>query len=157
MTKCIKFILAAMALLLVAMPVEARKSRAKRAKTSQVAVVKPKQLSTRSFSVAGVSFDMLQFEGGKVRINGKVATVDTFFLADEPVSQQLWLAVMGDNPSRDVNPAMPVQNVSWNRYQQFICGPKRLPPPGNIITRLLLLLKNDKEQPLPIHNNSKIT
>lgn len=120
MTKCIKFILAAMALLLVAMPVEARKSRAKRAKTSQVAVVKPKQLSTRSFSVAGVSFDMLQFEGGKARVNGKVAPVDTFFLAAEPVSQQLWQAVMGDNPSRDVNPAMPVQNVSWNRYQQFI-------------------------------------
>lgn len=120
MTKYIKIILAAVALLLVAMPIEGRKSRGKRAKTASVAVVKPKKLSTNSFSVAGVSFDMLQFEGGKARVNGKVAPVDTFFLAAEPVSQELWQAVMGDNPSRDINPTMPVQNVSWNRYQQFI-------------------------------------
>ncbi len=44
-----------------------------------------------------------------------------FWLADSAVTQALWLAVMGENPSRfsdDLN--NPVERVSWNDAQQFI-------------------------------------
>jgi formylglycine-generating enzyme required for sulfatase activity len=44
-----------------------------------------------------------------------------FWLADTTVTQALWQAVMGNNPSdfKD-DPNNPVENVSWNDAQQFI-------------------------------------
>jgi len=37
-----------------------------------------------------------------------------FWLGDTPVTQALWEAVMGGNPSRFVDPQRPVERVSWN-------------------------------------------
>ncbi|MCK6691577.1 MAG: formylglycine-generating enzyme family protein [Thermoanaerobaculia bacterium] len=42
-------------------------------------------------------------------------TVDDFYLGEFPVTQDLWVAVMGENPSRFKGPRRPVENVSWNR------------------------------------------
>ncbi|POZ52820.1 formylglycine-generating enzyme family protein [Methylovulum psychrotolerans] len=50
-----------------------------------------------------------------------VTLTDGFWLADTTVTQALWLAVMGNNPSKfKDNPANPVETVSWQDAQVFI-------------------------------------
>jgi len=54
---------------------------------------------------------------------------DGFWLADTTVTQALWLAVMGDNPSHfKGNPANPVETVSWQDTQAFIDKLRELSP-----------------------------
>ena len=43
-----------------------------------------------------------------------------FWLFDTPCTQELWTAVMGENPSSFNNPKRPVANVSWNDVQLFL-------------------------------------
>lgn len=43
-----------------------------------------------------------------------------FWLFDTPVTQALWQAVMGKNPSRFQSPARPVENVSWKDCRSFL-------------------------------------
>jgi formylglycine-generating enzyme required for sulfatase activity len=43
-----------------------------------------------------------------------------YWLFDTPVTQELWLAVMGENPSRFVDPRRPVDSVSWEDEQRFL-------------------------------------
>ncbi len=43
-----------------------------------------------------------------------------FWLFDTPVTQALWQAVMGDNPSEFKSPNRPVEPVSWNDCQNFL-------------------------------------
>ena len=43
-----------------------------------------------------------------------------YWLFDTPVTQALWQAVMGDNPSEYKSPDRPVERVSWEDCQEFI-------------------------------------
>ncbi|MDA1050998.1 MAG: formylglycine-generating enzyme family protein [Planctomycetota bacterium] len=43
-----------------------------------------------------------------------------YWMFDTPVTQQLWQAVMGENPSRFKGDRRPVENVSWEEAQQFL-------------------------------------
>lgn len=56
------------------------------------------------------------------------------WLAETPCTQELWHAVMGDNPShftRGENaPRRPVETVSWEDVQIFLKALQRLLPPG---------------------------
>ncbi len=48
-------------------------------------------------------------------------TIDQgFWLFDTPLTQALWQAVMGDNPSRFKTPERPVEQVSWDDCQEFL-------------------------------------
>lgn len=48
-------------------------------------------------------------------------SVGSFFLSKYEVTQALWMAVMGSNPSLDQgSPRKPVERVSWNNAQTFI-------------------------------------
>jgi len=47
-------------------------------------------------------------------------TVNSFYIAKYPVTQALWKAVMGKNPSKFEGDDLPVENVSWNDAQEFI-------------------------------------
>ena len=40
--------------------------------------------------------------------------LDPFYIAEFPVTQDLWMAVMGENPSGFPGERRPVENVSWN-------------------------------------------
>ena len=89
------------------------------------------------FSVGDVNFTMRYIEGGSFDM-GATAEMDTagFSLADEKpvhkvyvesfaigvfeVTQELWQAVMGTNPSSTKSEYCPVESVSWNDCQEFI-------------------------------------
>ncbi len=43
-----------------------------------------------------------------------------FWLFDTPVTQALWTAVMGDNPSRFKDPKRPVESLSWDDAMRFL-------------------------------------
>ncbi|MBM4202365.1 MAG: formylglycine-generating enzyme family protein [Gammaproteobacteria bacterium] len=51
----------------------------------------------------------------------RVTLTRGFWLADTACTQALWLTVMGDNPSRfQGDPERPVEQVSWQRVQDFL-------------------------------------
>lgn len=47
-------------------------------------------------------------------------TLSPFLIGKYEVSQTLWLAVMGENPSVNTGINLPVDNVTWNECQTFI-------------------------------------
>ena len=69
--------------------------------------------------VAGGYFIMGYEYGGK---KAKRHTVDlsNFMIGKYEVTQEQWMAIMGENPSKFVNEKYPVENVSWNDVQLFI-------------------------------------
>jgi len=103
-----------------------------------------------AFSLAGVVYEMVRVEGGTFTMGAqKLANDYSTFSMNQPahkvtlksyaigrteVSQELWQAVMGNNPSRNKGPKLPVENVTWDECQQFLqklnaqCGTRfRLP------------------------------
>lgn len=87
---------------------------------------KAKELET--FTVNGVSFDMVRVEGGTFNMGSDAysdekpvhsETVKDFYIGSTEVTQDLWEAVMGSNPSYFSGGNLPVENVSWNDCQDF--------------------------------------
>ena len=66
--------------------------------------------SNRTFTVRGVSFTMIYVPD---EYNGD------FYLGQTEVTQELWKAVMGNNPSSTKGDRLPVNNVSWYDCQEF--------------------------------------
>ena len=46
--------------------------------------------------------------------------LDSYYISQVPVTQELWEKVMGNNPSRNKGNVFPVENVSWNDCMIFI-------------------------------------
>ena len=66
------------------------------------------------FTVNGVTFTMIEVEG-----NGN--DISDYYIGETEVTQALWQAVMGTNPSNfSDNPQRPVEQVSWNKCKEFI-------------------------------------
>ena len=53
-------------------------------------------------------------------VQHKVRISRGFWLAETETTQELWHAVMGDNPSYFKGDDLPVESVSWNDCQEFI-------------------------------------
>ena len=49
-------------------------------------------------------------------------TLDSFYIGKFPVTQRLWMAVMGSNPSHFKGDDLPVESVSWYDLQTFLRG-----------------------------------
>ena len=91
-------------------------------------------ISDTEYEINGVKFKMLAVEGGSFMMgatpgqsedaskSAHKVTVDDFFIGETEVTQELWFAVMGNNPSNFKNNEgnYPVENVSWNDVQVFI-------------------------------------
>lgn len=104
------------------------------------------EISTE-YSVNGVSFKMILVEGGTYTMGspeegdqllqvGSIVfiinekdredrpshnvTVSSFYIGQTEVTQELWEAVMGKNPSFSKGAKRPVDQVSWNDCQKFI-------------------------------------
>ena len=90
-------------------------------------------VNPESFIVNGVTFKMGFVEGGTFQMGSEDSdaysdekpvhnvTVRRFYMGETEVTQALWKAVMGDNPSYFTgNDNRPVESVSWNDCQAFI-------------------------------------
>lgn len=95
----------------------------------------PDTPSTRTFTVNGVSFKMILVEGGTFTMGATSeqgsdafdrekpthsVTLSSFYIGDTEVTQELWQAVIGRNPSEFSGSRKPVEQVSWNDCQDFI-------------------------------------
>ena len=92
-------------------------------------------LSTEpSFTVNGVSFDMVEVEGGTFTMGATAeqtgvfgdekpthqVTLPSYYIGKTEVTQELWQAVMGSNPSNFKGTNLPVEKVSWEDCKTFI-------------------------------------
>ncbi len=70
--------------------------------------------------IEGGTFDMGSNEGISREKPVHAVTVPDFYLCKYPVTQELWEAVMGENPAYFKGANRPVEQVSWNTTQQFL-------------------------------------
>ena len=98
---------------------------------------KPKvAYKNKTFTVNGVSFNMVYVAGGTFQMGSNVGdydekpvhsvTLSDYYIGQTEVTQELWQAVMGSNPSDFKGAKNPVNNVSWNDCQEFIIKLNRL-------------------------------
>jgi len=91
--------------------------------------------SREVFSVNGVSFTMIRVEGGSFTMGATMeqgkdlysnelpthhVMLSDYYIGETEVTQALWKAVMGTNPSYFKGGSNPVERVSWNDCQEFI-------------------------------------
>ena len=81
---------------------------------------------------SGLKIELIVVEGGNFKMGGTdkeamdrekpthKVDVNTFYLGKYPVTQALWEAVMGNNPSGFKGKDHPVERVSWNETQDFL-------------------------------------
>ncbi len=93
------------------------------------------EVKVQTFTVKGVTFKMIFVEGGTfamgaTREQGSDAdddekpahsvTLSDYSIGQTEVTQALWTAVMGYNPSKFKGSNYPVETVSWNECQDFV-------------------------------------
>ena len=99
------------------------------------------EVNSGKFTVNGVSFEMVRVEGGTFRMGATYeqkgdaesdempvhsVTLSSYYIGKTEVTQALWQAVMGSNPSYFKGADLPVENVSWDDCQEFIQKLNRL-------------------------------
>ena len=87
------------------------------------------------FEVGNVQFTMIRVDGGTFQMGATSeqgfdaydsekpvhqVTLSTYYIGETEVTQELWQAVMGENPSRFKGNRRPVESVSWKDCQSFI-------------------------------------
>ena len=88
----------------------------------------PEPFGNQTFTVNGVSFDMIAVEGGTFTMGATSeqgsdvfndekpahqVTLSSYYIGKTEVTQELWQAVMGSNPSNFSGTNLPVEQVSW--------------------------------------------
>lgn len=101
---------------------------------------------TETFTINGVEFKMVKVEGGTFTMGATAeqldecyenelpaheVTLSSYCIGQTEVTQELWIAVMGRNPSffqyNSYNTVQqPVENVNWNSCQEFIAKLNKL-------------------------------
>lgn len=90
----------------------------------------------KSFTVEGVTFKMVFVRGGTFTMGGTEeqgvygnnlferpthsVTLSDFYMGETEVTQALWQAVMGNNPSHNVGENLPVEMINWDKCQEFV-------------------------------------
>ena len=96
----------------------------------------PSTTSNRTFTVNGVSFTMVYVQGGTFTMGATSeqgsdafddekpahsVTLSSYMIGQTEVTQALWQAVMGNNPSYHTGDSRrPVEQVSWDDCQTFL-------------------------------------
>lgn len=90
---------------------------------------------SKVYTVNGVSFKMISVEGGTFTMGATAeqgndaddyekpkhqVTLSSYAIGETEVTQELWAAVMGSNPSYFSGNQLPVESVSWDDCQAFI-------------------------------------
>lgn len=93
------------------------------------------EISSKSYSVNGVSFDMMFVKGGTFTMGATsemkypadnekpahhVTLTNDYYIGKTEVTQALWKAVMGSNPSEFKGDNKPVEQVEWDDCKEFI-------------------------------------
>ena len=93
------------------------------------------EFKNRTFTVNGVSFEMIAVEGGTFTMGATSeqgsdayddekpahqVTLSSYYIGKTEVTQELWQAVMGSNPSGFSGANLPVEKVSWEDCQSFV-------------------------------------
>ena len=91
--------------------------------------------NVETFNINGVSFNMVRVQGGMTKVvasprpqggqllgaqGNSIISLPDFYIGETEVTQRLWEAVMGYNPSASKGGNAPVENVSWHDCQKFI-------------------------------------
>ena len=91
--------------------------------------------ANQTITVKGVSFTMVYVEGGTFTMGCTAeqggecdsdekpvhsVTLSGYYIGETEVTQALWKAVMGNNPSYSKGDNLPVEEVSWEDCQTFI-------------------------------------
>jgi len=58
-------------------------------------------------------------------------SLSDFYIQSTEVTQEQWIQLMESNPSNFVGDSLPVENVSWNRIQEFLSRLNELDPGRN--------------------------
>lgn len=76
--------------------------------------------SNETFTVNGINFTMIAVEGGTFQMGEEriatpvhSVTLSDYYIGETEVTQALWQAVMGSNPSYSKGSNLPVERVSW--------------------------------------------
>lgn len=107
------------------------KSQPKQAAPSRINTA---PISNQMFTVNGVSFTMIGVQGGTFKMGGTSEQVNpmtnetpahqvslsSYMIGETEVTQALWKAVMGSNPSHYKGAKNPVEQVSWTDCHTFI-------------------------------------
>ena len=103
-------------------------------KLQELSEPKKKEERDQVFTVDGVSFKMIRVEGGSFMMGSPdnnpdayddekplhEVTLSDYYIGETQVTQALWKAVMGKNPSRFKGDNNPIEEVSWTDCQEFI-------------------------------------
>ena len=95
----------------------------------------PQRTKIVTETVKGCTFEMVYVSGGTFTMGATSeqgsnaydeekpahsVTLGGYYIGKYEVTQKLWEAVMGNNPSNFKGDDLPVENVSWNEVQEFI-------------------------------------
>ena len=126
---------------------KAEQERLEREKREAEEKIRKERERLLSFDVNGVSFKMIKVEGGTFNMGAQKdypdrinydseaygdespvhpVTLSDYYIGETEVTQELWQAVMGSNPSCFEGPQKPVEQVSWNGCDDFIKELNRL-------------------------------
>ena len=80
----------------------------------------PSTSQYRTFTVGGVQFKMVFVEGGTFTMGATGYTLSSYSIGETEVTQALWQAVMGSNPSYFKGNNRPVEQVTLTDCQTFV-------------------------------------
>ena len=94
----------------------------------------PSGSAVETITVKGVSFNMVRVDGGTFQMGATSeqkdpyddekpahqVTLSGYYIGETEVTQGLWEAVMGNNPSNFKGANLPVESVSWDDCQTFV-------------------------------------
>jgi formylglycine-generating enzyme required for sulfatase activity len=92
------------------------------------------KFENKTFTAGGVTFTMVAVKGGTFQMGAPdsdmnayddekpqhAVTLSDYYIGETEVTQALWKAVMGSNPSKLKGNKLPVEQVSWDDCQAFI-------------------------------------
>ena len=100
-----------------------------------MAMVNVAESQNQTYSANGVEFEMVKVDGGNFTMGNKSrrgkekykkerpahnVTLSSYYIGQTEVTQELWVAVMGNNPSEFEGNNRPVDQISWHDAQLFI-------------------------------------